>query len=69
MGVFSNMLYTFDFARMGRVKDTRTNGLHTFGFTFYFLTILVNGAVGIYLVTRCRSRKSAKQDSSRASSN
>jgi purine-cytosine permease-like protein len=50
MGVFSNMLYTFDFARMGRVQDTRTNGLHTFGFTFYFLTILVNGAVGIYLV-------------------
>jgi purine-cytosine permease-like protein len=50
MGVFSNMLYTFDFARMGRVADTRTNGLHTFGFTFYFLTILVNGAVGIYLV-------------------
>jgi purine-cytosine permease-like protein len=50
MGVFSNMLYTFDFARMGRVQDTRKNGLHTFGFTFYFLTILVNGAVGIYLV-------------------
>jgi purine-cytosine permease-like protein len=50
MGVFSNMLYTFDFARMGRVQDTRRNGLHTFGFTFYFLTILVNGAVGIYLV-------------------
>jgi purine-cytosine permease-like protein len=50
MGVFSNMLYTFDFARMGRVEDTRINGLHTFGFTFYFFTILVNGAVGIYLV-------------------
>jgi purine-cytosine permease-like protein len=50
LGVFSNMLYTFDFARMGRVQDTRTNGLHTFGFTFYFLTIFVNGAVGIYLV-------------------
>jgi hypothetical protein len=32
------------------VQDTRRNGLHTFGFTFYFLTILVNGAVGIYLV-------------------
>jgi purine-cytosine permease-like protein len=50
MGVFSNMLYTFDFARMGRVQDVRTNGLHTFGFTFYFFTILVNGAIGIYLV-------------------
>ncbi|MCE0762640.1 thiamine permease [Pseudonocardia kujensis] len=50
MGVFSNMLYTFDFARMGRVQDSRRNGLHTFGFTFYFFTILVNGAVGIYLV-------------------
>jgi purine-cytosine permease-like protein len=50
MGVFSNMLYTFDFARMGRTQDIRVNGLHTFGFTFYFFTILVNGAVGIYLV-------------------
>ena len=50
MGVFSNMLYTFDFARMGHVQDTRKNGVHTFGFTFYFLTIFVNGAVGIYLV-------------------
>lgn len=50
MGVFSNMFYTFDFARMGRTQDTHTNGLHTFGFTFYFFTILVNGAAGIYLV-------------------
>ena len=49
MGVFSNMLYTFDFARMGRTQDIRVNGLHTFGFTFYFFTIFVNGAVGIYL--------------------
>jgi purine-cytosine permease-like protein len=50
MGVFSNMFYTFDFARMGRTEDIRVNGVHTFGFTFYFFTILVNGAVGIYLV-------------------
>ena len=50
MGVFSNMLYTFDFARMGRTQDIRVNGFHTFGFTFYFFTIFVNGAVGIYLV-------------------
>lgn len=49
MGVFSNMLYTFDFARMGRTSDTKVNGIHTFGFTFYFFTILVNGAIGIYL--------------------
>jgi purine-cytosine permease-like protein len=49
MGVFSNMLYTFDFARMGRTRDVTVNGLHTFGFTFYFFTILVNGAAGIYL--------------------
>jgi purine-cytosine permease-like protein len=50
MGVFSNMFYTFDFARMGRIQNVRVNGLHTFGFTFYFFTILVNGAAGIYLV-------------------
>jgi purine-cytosine permease-like protein len=49
MGVFSNMFYTFDFARMGRPADTRVNGFHTFGFTFYFFTIFVNGAAGIYL--------------------
>ena len=29
---------------------TRVNGFHTFGFTFYFFTIFVNGAAGIYLV-------------------
>jgi purine-cytosine permease-like protein len=50
MGVFSNVLYTFDFARMGRREDRKVNGVHTFGYTFYFFTILVNGAVGIYLV-------------------
>jgi purine-cytosine permease-like protein len=49
LGVFSNMFYTFDFARMGRTEDTGVNGFHTFGFTFYFFTIFVNGAAGIYL--------------------
>jgi hypothetical protein len=49
MGVFSQMLYTFDFARMGRASDVKFNGWVTFGPVFYFLAFIVNGLLGIYL--------------------
>ena len=49
MGVFSQMIYTFDFARMGKVKDQKFNGIVVFGPVFYFFTYIVNGVLGIYL--------------------
>jgi purine-cytosine permease-like protein len=51
MGPWVLMMYTFDYARLGRVKDRRFHETVTFGWVFFLLTIVVNGAVGIYLVT------------------
>ncbi|MFE7423364.1 purine-cytosine permease family protein [Rhodococcus sp. NPDC057529] len=49
MGAFSNMFFTFDFARMGKKKDVRYNGHVTFGWVFYILAFLGVGGIGIYL--------------------
>ena len=51
MGVWIMMMYTFDFARMGREKDQRFHGTFTFGWVFYFFTFMVNGLVGIYVMS------------------
>lgn len=50
MGVWIMMMYTFDYARLGRQKDQRFLGPVTFGWVFYFFTFMVNGAVGIYII-------------------
>lgn len=50
MGVWIMMMYTFDFARMGREKDEKFHGQFTFGWVFYFFTFAVNGLVGIYII-------------------
>jgi hypothetical protein len=49
MGVWILMMYTVDFARLGRPQDRRFHGTVTFGWVFYALTFLVNGLVGIFL--------------------
>jgi hypothetical protein len=51
MGVWLLMMYTMDFSRLGRKKD---NGYHTavtFGWLYYTIAFLVNGLVGILLVS------------------
>jgi purine-cytosine permease-like protein len=51
MGVWVLMLYTFDYARFGKAKDADYHGRWNFGMPFYVLTFLINGVVGIYLVS------------------
>ncbi|MCX4160196.1 MULTISPECIES: cytosine permease [Paraburkholderia] len=51
MGVWVLMMFTFDYARFGRTKDAGYHGRFNFGMPFYLVTFLLNGAVGIYLVS------------------
>ena len=51
MGVWVLMMFTFDYARFGRKEDTAYHGRFNFGMPFYLVTFLLNGAVGIYLVS------------------
>ncbi len=54
MGVWVLMMYTMDFARLGRQKDSRFHGTVTFGWVFYAITFLFNGIVGIFLTHALR---------------
>lgn len=49
MGVWILMMYTVDFARLGRRRDAAFHGTVTFGWVFYTLTFLGNGLAGIFL--------------------
>jgi purine-cytosine permease-like protein len=51
MGVWVLMLYTMDFARLARPRDARYHTAVTFGWLYYTLTYLVNGLLGILLVS------------------
>lgn len=49
MGVWVLMMFTFDYARFGRVEDEGFHGRVTFGVPFYLMTFLFSGVVGILL--------------------
>lgn len=51
MGVWVLMMYTFDFARFGAKEDTEYHAKFTFGTPFYLVTFLINGLIGIFLIT------------------
>ncbi|MEW1934613.1 permease [Rhodococcus sp. NPDC079359] len=51
MGVWVMMMYTFEFARLGKRSDAKFHGRVTFGWVFYALTFGLNGLIGIYLVS------------------
>ncbi|RNM24545.1 allantoin permease [Dickeya undicola] len=51
MGVWILMMYTFDYARFGRREDSQYHARINFGMPFYLITFLLNGVVGIYLVS------------------
>ncbi|MDV8070744.1 permease [Rhodococcus sp. IEGM 1366] len=51
MGVWVMMMYTFEFARLGKPSDAKFHGTVTFGWVFYALTFGLNGLIGIYLVS------------------
>lgn len=50
MGVWIMMMYTFDYARLGRPADRGFHGTVTFGWVFYLFTFAVNGLIGIYII-------------------
>lgn len=49
MGVWVVVMMTWDVARFGRKQDAPFNGSFTFGIPFYVITLLINGAVGIFI--------------------
>lgn len=49
LGVLVFIMYTVDFARFGRAKESRKNGVLIFGPLFYVLVYLANGLIGIFL--------------------
>lgn len=51
MGLWVFMMAAFDFARFGRKTDSTYHGLINFGFPFWTMTFLVNGMIGIYIVS------------------
>ncbi len=51
MGVWILMMFTMDFARLSRPEDHRYHTTVTFGWVYYLLTFLLNGLVGILLVS------------------
>jgi hypothetical protein len=51
MGVWILMMFTMDFARLGRREDERYHMNVTFGWAYYTITFLINGLVGILLVS------------------
>ena len=51
MGVWVMMMYTFDYARLGRQEDEKFHASVNFGWVFYACTFILNGLVGIYIVS------------------
>lgn len=49
MGVWILMMYTWDYARMGKEEDADYHARFNFGLPFYAFTFLINGVVGIFL--------------------
>ena len=45
------MMFTFDFARLAQPKDERFNVAVTFGLAYYVMTFVINGLIGILLVS------------------
>jgi purine-cytosine permease-like protein len=51
MGVWILMMYTMDFARLGRPEDDRYHIAVTFGWVFYLISFVISGLIGILLVS------------------
>ena len=51
MGVWVLMMFTFDYARFGARADVTYHARFNFGMPFYVVTFLINGLVGIFLIT------------------
>lgn len=51
MGIWVLMLFAYEYAKFGKPADSDFHARWNFGLPFYFVTILVNGVCGIYLVS------------------
>ena len=51
MGVWILMMFTMDFARLSKPEDSGYHTAVTFGWVYYLLTFLLNGLIGILLVS------------------
>lgn len=51
MGVWVMMMYTFDYARLGKQQDEKFHASVSFGWVFYAFTFGLNGLVGIYIMS------------------
>jgi len=51
MGVWILMMYTWDFARLGRCEDTEYHAKVNFGIVFYAFTFMLNAVVGIFIAS------------------
>lgn len=51
MGIWVLMLFAYEYAKFGKPADTKFHAKWNFSYLFYFVTIVVNGACGIYLVS------------------
>ena len=49
MGVWILMMFTYDYARFGRIEDADYHARINFGAPFYLVAFLLNGLVGIFL--------------------
>ncbi|MBL1377854.1 purine-cytosine permease family protein [Zobellella iuensis] len=49
MGVWILMMYTWDYARLGRQEDADDHARINFGLPFYVFTFVLNGVAGIFL--------------------
>lgn len=49
LGVLVLIMFTLDFARFGKVEDSRVSGMTTFGPVFYVFVYLANGLFGIFI--------------------
>src|SRR5690554_5501496 len=49
LGVLVLMMFTVDFARFGKVEDSKFHGIVTFGPVFYVFCYLGNGLLGIFI--------------------
>lgn len=49
LGVLVLIMFTVDFARFGKVEDSKVNGMSTFGPVFYVFVYLANGLLGIFI--------------------
>jgi purine-cytosine permease-like protein len=50
MGVMILVMFSWDYSRVARTRDTAYHRWVTFGPVYYFLTYLVNGIIGIFIV-------------------